>query len=37
MRAVNQRIGRVIRHKDDYGMIFLIDQAYTYYDKKYKV
>ncbi|CAM9303939.1 unnamed protein product [Lampetra planeri] len=25
-RAVNQAIGRVIRHKDDYGAIFLCDQ-----------
>lgn len=25
-RAVNQAIGRVIRHKEDYGAIFLCDQ-----------
>ena len=28
MRAVNQALGRVIRHKDDYGMIFLLDVRY---------
>ncbi|XP_077442321.1 regulator of telomere elongation helicase 1 isoform X2 [Vanacampus margaritifer] len=27
-RAVNQAIGRVIRHKDDYGAIFLCDQRF---------
>lgn len=25
-RAVNQAIGRVIRHKEDFGAIFLCDQ-----------
>lgn len=29
VRAVNQGIGRVIRHKFDYGRIFLIAQEYT--------
>lgn len=29
MRAVNQGIGRVIRHKFDYGRIFLIGQDFT--------
>lgn len=30
-RAVNQAIGRVIRHKDDYGAIFLCDQRFYSY------
>ncbi|ETO15784.1 DEAD/DEAH box helicase [Reticulomyxa filosa] len=29
MRAVNQSIGRAIRHKDDFGAIVLIDQRYS--------
>ena len=28
MRAINQAIGRVIRHAEDYGMIFFIDKRY---------
>lgn len=28
MRAVNQAAGRVIRHKDDYGVVFLLDHKY---------
>lgn len=30
-RAVNQAIGRVIRHKDDYGAILLCDQRFNNY------
>ena len=30
LRAVNQAIGRVIRHKDDFGSIVLIDQRYQF-------
>jgi len=29
MRAVNQSLGRVIRHVKDYGALYLIDQRYT--------
>merc|ERR1739848_313017 len=29
MRAMNQSIGRVIRHKDDYGAIFLVDKRFN--------
>jgi regulator of telomere elongation helicase 1 len=29
IRAVNQAIGRVIRHKDDYGAILLCDERFT--------
>ena len=28
-RAVNQSVGRVIRHKDDFGTILLMDERYT--------
>ena len=28
MRSVNQGLGRVIRHINDYGMIFLLDERY---------
>ena len=30
MRAVNQAIGRVIRHANDFGSIVLIDQRYSW-------
>ncbi|KAK9404951.1 Regulator of telomere elongation helicase 1 [Crotalus adamanteus] len=33
-RAVNQAIGRVIRHRQDYGAIFLCDQRFTRTDIK---
>ena len=28
MRAVNQAAGRIIRHKEDFGTIVLIDERY---------
>lgn len=28
-RSVNQALGRVVRHKDDYGCMFLLDQRYS--------
>jgi len=34
MRAVNQAIGRVIRHSKDYGMIFFLDSRYR--DNKFR-
>uniref|UniRef100_A0A3B3CSV6 Regulator of telomere elongation helicase 1 n=1 Tax=Oryzias melastigma TaxID=30732 RepID=A0A3B3CSV6_ORYME len=33
-RAVNQAIGRVIRHKEDYGAIFLCDQRFRNSDAR---
>ncbi|XP_061591579.1 regulator of telomere elongation helicase 1 isoform X2 [Cololabis saira] len=33
-RAVNQAIGRVIRHKEDYGAIFLCDQRFKNADAR---
>jgi Rad3-related DNA helicase len=29
MRSVNQGIGRVIRHIDDYGIILMLDYRYS--------
>lgn len=29
MRAVNQAVGRVIRHRNDYGAIILADERYV--------
>lgn len=34
MRAVNQAIGRVIRHKDDYGAILLCDNRFNEMNKQ---
>eukprot|EP00835_Amoeboradix_gromovi_P000374 NODE_13_length_42895_cov_0.518413.p4 type:complete len:850 gc:universal NODE_13_length_42895_cov_0.518413:39322-41871(+) len=34
IRAINQAIGRVIRHKDDYGCIILLDDRFV--DQSYK-
>lgn len=34
IKAVNQAIGRVIRHKDDYGAILLCDERYNDADKR---
>lgn len=34
IRAVNQAIGRVIRHKYDYGAILLCDNRFNHWDKK---
>lgn len=34
MRAVNQAIGRVIRHKDDYGAILLCDNRFNEMDNQ---
>ena len=30
VRAVNQAIGRVLRHKNDYGAILLCDERFSY-------
>ena len=32
MKAVNQALGRVIRHKNDYGAIILIEERYCQRD-----
>ena len=29
IRAINQALGRVIRHAKDYGMIYLLDTRYS--------
>ena len=34
MRAVNQSIGRIIRHINDFGTIFLVDNRYHNTDYK---
>ena len=30
MRAVNQALGRVIRHRHDYGAVLLADERFAY-------
>ena len=30
MMAVNQSLGRIIRHRHDFGSVFLVDQRYVY-------
>uniref|UniRef100_A0A0N4ZRV0 Helicase ATP-binding domain-containing protein n=1 Tax=Parastrongyloides trichosuri TaxID=131310 RepID=A0A0N4ZRV0_PARTI len=35
IRAVNQAIGRVIRHKNDFGAVFLLDQRFATMEKKH--
>lgn len=37
MRAVNQAAGRVIRHKDDFGAVVLIEQRYHRNDYKSRI
>ncbi len=28
IRATNQAIGRILRHKDDFGSVFLVDERF---------
>ncbi|CAJ0586951.1 unnamed protein product, partial [Mesorhabditis spiculigera] len=35
MRAVNQALGRVLRHKDDFGIVILLDERYRSIGKSY--
>lgn len=34
LRAVNQAVGRIVRHKDDYGIVLLLDTKYEKYKKQ---
>lgn len=34
IRAINQAVGRIVRHKSDYGSIVLIDQRFVQDYKK---
>ncbi|KAF0990400.1 hypothetical protein HZS_4326, partial [Henneguya salminicola] len=34
MQAVNQAIGRVIRHRHDYGLVFLLDERFRYFSNR---
>lgn len=36
-RALNQAIGRVIRHKDDYGCVFLLDKRFVNHTKSLSI
>lgn len=37
LRAVNQAIGRVIRHSYDYGAIILVDERFGYHNNQQQI
>ena len=37
LRAVNQSLGRVIRHIDDYGVVYLVDARYARSENKKQI